>query len=95
MAKARNTRKLDTMSITVLLVMAIFGGIVGYYIGRASLTNQLAPFRESVTMMDSLGKMMEQRGTRYGDRELRDGGRIMMEKGGMMNSAMETMMKGY
>ncbi len=83
------------MSITVLLIMAVFGGIVGYYIGRASFTNQLAPFREGVTMMDTMGKMMEARGIRYGDKELRDSGKTMVERGTMMNATMNMMMKGY
>ena len=38
MAKAKTTKKpamrFDVMSITVLLVIAIFGGILGYYIGQ-------------------------------------------------------------
>lgn len=29
------------MSITVLLVMAIFGGLIGYYIGMSSGANQM------------------------------------------------------
>ena len=32
--------KLDVMSITILLVMAIFGGLIGYYIGQAAGINQ-------------------------------------------------------
>ena len=28
--------KLDTMSITILLVMTIFGGIIGYVIGQSA-----------------------------------------------------------
>ncbi len=94
MAKA-NKHTLDTMSITVLLIMAVFGGIVGFYIGKSSVVSQLSPFRDASVMMDTMGKMMEQRGTRYGDRELRDGGKLMMEKGGMMNTSMERMMRGY
>jgi uncharacterized membrane protein YsdA (DUF1294 family) len=37
MAKAKTTTKtkmrIDVMSITVLLVIALFGGFVGYYVG--------------------------------------------------------------
>lgn len=37
MAKAKTTKfKLDMMSVTVLLVMALFGGIVGFYLGQGS-----------------------------------------------------------
>lgn len=39
MAKAKKIR-LDVMSITVLLVIAIFGGILGYYIGQTFGINQ-------------------------------------------------------
>ena len=41
MAKAKTTKlKLDVMSITVILVIAIFGGILGYYIGQEFGINQ-------------------------------------------------------
>jgi hypothetical protein len=33
--------KLDTMSITILLVMAIFGGIIGFYLGVSTGANQM------------------------------------------------------
>ena len=33
--------KLDMMSITVLLVMAIFGGLIGFYIGLSAGANQM------------------------------------------------------
>jgi len=37
---ARKTQmKLDVMSITVLLVMAIFGGLIGFYVGQAAGIN--------------------------------------------------------
>ncbi len=37
MAKGKTTKvKLDMMSVTVLLVMVIFGGIIGYYLGQGS-----------------------------------------------------------
>lgn len=41
MAKKKITHKLDMMSITVLLVMAIFGGLIGYYIGVSAGANQI------------------------------------------------------
>jgi uncharacterized membrane protein YsdA (DUF1294 family) len=37
---AKKTKlKLDVMSITVLLVMAIFGGLIGFYVGQAAGIN--------------------------------------------------------
>jgi hypothetical protein len=41
MAKKQTTFKLrlDVMSITVLLVIAIFGGVLGYYIGQTTGIN--------------------------------------------------------
>ena len=39
MAKAKTKIKLDVMSITVLLVMAIFGGLMGFYVGQAAGIN--------------------------------------------------------
>ncbi len=94
MAKG-NKHTLDTMSITVLLIMAVFGGIIGFYVGKSSVISQLSGFRDVTTMMDTMGKMMEQRGTRYGDRELKDSGKLMMEKGAMVTTSMDMMMKGY
>ena len=39
---AKKTKmKLDIMSITVLLVMAIFGGLIGFYIGQSAGANQV------------------------------------------------------
>ena len=39
MAKPKTKIKLDVMSITVLLVMAIFGGLIGFYVGQAAGIN--------------------------------------------------------
>ena len=36
---AKTKMKLDVMSITVLLVMAIFGGLIGFYVGQAAGIN--------------------------------------------------------
>jgi hypothetical protein len=36
MARKTSKLKLDMMSVTVLLVMVVFGGIVGYYLGQGS-----------------------------------------------------------
>jgi hypothetical protein len=51
MAKKKIAYKLDMMSITVLLVMAIFGGIVGFYIGQSSGANQMLQSLEAAQMM--------------------------------------------
>jgi len=42
MAKRTTKLKLDMMSVTVLLVMAIFGGIIGFYLGQGAAASQLA-----------------------------------------------------
>ena len=43
--------RLDTMSITVLLVMAIFGGLVGFYIGESAGANQMLQSLQASQMM--------------------------------------------
>ena len=40
MAKKTTKIKIDMMSVTVLLVMAIFGGIVGFYLGQGAAASQ-------------------------------------------------------
>jgi len=42
MAKKTTKIKLDMMSVTVLLIMAIFGGIVGYFLGQGAAASQFA-----------------------------------------------------
>lgn len=51
MAKRKVSYKLDMMSITVLLVMAIFGGLIGFYIGQAAGANQMLTTVQNATMM--------------------------------------------
>jgi len=51
MAKKKYTHKLDTMSITVLLVMAIFGGLIGFYIGQSAGANQMLQSLQAAQMM--------------------------------------------
>jgi hypothetical protein len=100
MAKAKSTKlKLDMMSVTVLLVMSIFGGIVGYYLGRGAGAAQDVSFREAATlmrdkgaMMQDAGKLMDQQGKRMGDREMMDKAKQLMEDGSMMTSRGEGMM---
>jgi hypothetical protein len=103
MAKAKNVKhQLDTMSITVLLVMAIFGGVVGYFIGQSTAAAQTVQLREAASMMKeqgvmmgTVGKMMEQRGTRYGDRELMDQGKVLQSGGSTMMDKGSMMMTNY
>jgi hypothetical protein len=40
MAKKTMKLKLDTMSVTILLVMSIFGGIIGFYLGKGASSAQ-------------------------------------------------------
>jgi hypothetical protein len=49
MAKRKSARttkskqfKLDIMSVTVLLIMTIFGGIIGFYLGQGASAAQFA-----------------------------------------------------
>jgi hypothetical protein len=42
MAKKTTKFKLDMMSVTVLLVMTIFGGIVGYFLGQGATASRFA-----------------------------------------------------
>jgi hypothetical protein len=42
MAKKTTKIKLDMMSVTVLLVMTIFGGIVGFYLGQGASAARFA-----------------------------------------------------
>lgn len=39
------------MSITILLVMTIFGGIIGFYIGESMGANQMIESLQSTQMM--------------------------------------------
>jgi uncharacterized membrane protein YsdA (DUF1294 family) len=38
---ATKKMRLDVMSITVLLVMAIFGGLIGFYVGQSAGASQV------------------------------------------------------
>ena len=48
---AKPKQKLDVMSITVLLVMTIFGGLVGYYVGLSVGSNQMLQTMQATQMM--------------------------------------------
>ena len=106
MAKAKTAKmKLDTMSVTVLLVMSIFGGVVGYFLGKGATAAQVVSLHEAATMMkekgvmmEDAGKLMDERGKRMGDREMMDKGKAMMESGSMMSGkgvGMMGMMQDY
>ena len=109
MAKAKNkptkTMKLDMMSVTVLLVMSIFGGLVGYYLGKGATSPQVVSLREAATLMkdkgvemQEVGKLLNDRGTRAGDREMMDKGTMMVQDGSLLSGkgeGMMGMMQGY
>jgi hypothetical protein len=38
---AKTKMRIDVMSITILLVMTIFGGLIGFYIGQSAGANQV------------------------------------------------------
>jgi hypothetical protein len=82
----------DTMSVTVLLVMAIFGGLVGYYIGKGTSSPQAVSLKEAAVMMkekgmmmEDSGRIMEEKGKKFNDKELMDKGRMMMEGGSVIS----------
>jgi hypothetical protein len=56
MAKRTTKIKIDMMSVTVLLVMAIFGGIVGYYLGQGSAAAKFADVLMSATTVQTTAK---------------------------------------
>ena len=48
--------KIDMMSVTILLVMAIFGGIVGYYLGQGAAASQFADLMMNTANVQTLAK---------------------------------------
>jgi hypothetical protein len=97
MAKAKATKlKLDYMSVTVLLVMSVFGGLVGFYLGKGATTPQVVSLREAATLMKEKGMMMEDAGKlmirRTGDREMMEKGKAMIESGSVLSGKGTTMM---
>lgn len=104
MAKTK-TMKLDMMSVTVLLVMSVFGGIVGYFLGIGASSAQTVSLREAATMMNEkgilmqeAGKYMDEKGKRSGDREMLEKSKQMMESGSVMSgkaTSLTGMMQGY
>ena len=51
--KTKVKHQLDTMSITVLLVMTIFGGLIGYFIGQSSGANQVLQVQQNTPMVQT------------------------------------------
>lgn len=94
MARKSTKIRLDTMSVTVLLVMSIFGGIIGFYLGRGAMTAQTVTLKEAAvlmkdngSLMTEAGKLMDANGKRTGNTEmttmaksLLDGGTVLMGK---------------
>lgn len=97
--------KLDMMSVTVLLVMSVFAGVVGYYLGKGAVSPQMVTLKEAATMMkdngtgmQDAGKMMHDFGQRAGDQSMMDKGLMMEQNGSMMSTkadGMMGMMQGY
>lgn len=100
MAKSKTVKRVtpkektafDTMSVTVLLVMAIFGGLVGYYLGKGAASPQMVSLKEASVMMkekgmmmEDAGRIMEERGKKYNDKELMDKGKMLMEGGSVIS----------
>jgi hypothetical protein len=59
MAKRKTTAtkiKLDMMSVTVLLVMTIFGGIIGYYLGQGAAASQFANVMMNTAVVKTAAK---------------------------------------
>ncbi|OGG30520.1 hypothetical protein A3A63_04415 [Candidatus Gottesmanbacteria bacterium RIFCSPLOWO2_01_FULL_46_9] len=84
------------MSVTILLVMSIFGGLVGFYLGKGAATPQAISLREAAALMKEKGMMMEDTGKlmvrRTGDREMMEKGKLMMESGSVLSGKGTTMM---
>ncbi|OGG12031.1 hypothetical protein A2Z00_03290 [Candidatus Gottesmanbacteria bacterium RBG_13_45_10] len=107
MAKARfgSKMKLDMMSVTVLLVMSVFGGLVGYQLGKATSAAQSLSLREAATMMKEkgaemkeVGTMMGQKGRLYQDYDLTQKAGMMAQDGSSMmdkGTSMVGMMNGF
>jgi hypothetical protein len=99
MAKKSAKLKLDMMSVTVLLVMSIFGGVIGYYLGVGATSAQSVSLREAATLMkdkgalmEDVGKLMDEQGKRVGNREMIDKAKQVLEAGSIMMSKGTTMM---
>lgn len=52
-ARYRTVHKLDMMSITVLLVMTIFGGLIGFYIGESAGASQMLRSIQTAQMLQA------------------------------------------
>jgi len=100
MAKGRSVKlKLDKMSVTVLLVMSVFGGVIGFYLGLGASAAQTVSFREAATLMkdkgalmEDVGKLLDEQGKRTGSREMIDKAKQALEAGSVMMSKGTSMM---
>lgn len=89
----------DMMSVTVLLVMAVFGGVVGFNLGRSSTTPRSVFLREAATMMkekgimmQDAGKIMTERGKKSNDKEMMEKGQMMLDSGSFLTGKGSGMM---
>jgi hypothetical protein len=92
MAKSRSVKlKIDKMSVTVLLVMSIFGGIIGYYIGVGANTAQAVSLKEAAVLMkdkgallEEAGKLLDEQGKRSGSQEMIKIAKDALESGAVL-----------
>ncbi len=91
MAKTNQASKFDLMNVTILLVLSLFGGVVGFYVGRATATpaymREAKTLREKGALLQSMGKMMQDRGTKYQDSAMNRSGKMMLDEGSRMMGA--------
>jgi hypothetical protein len=99
MAKKTAKLKLDMMSVTVLLVMSVFGGVIGYYLGIGATAAQTVSLRDAATfmkdkgaLMEDVGKLMDEQGKRVGNIEMTDKAKQVLEAGSVMISKGTSMM---
>jgi hypothetical protein len=83
--------KADKMRVTILLVMSIFGGIIGFYLGRGASAAQIVSLREAAILMkdkgallEDAGKLLDAQGKRTGDREMIEIAKDALESGSIL-----------
>jgi hypothetical protein len=100
MAKSKMMKlKLDMMSVTVLLVMSVFGGVVGYYLGIGAGAAQAVSLREAATLMkdkgalmEDAGKLLDEQGKRTGSLEMINEAKQLLEGGSVLMGKATSMM---
>jgi hypothetical protein len=99
MAKKTMKLKLDTMSVTILLVMSIFGGIIGFYLGKGASSAQSVSLREAAVLMkdkgallEDVGKLMDEQGKRTGNYEMIQKAKQVLESSSILIGKATSMM---